>query len=108
MRSNAACVSCRPTGPELDGYGLPHGHMALRMVVAESLAEHHLAVDADQVLLTQGSSQALDLVARRMVKPGDVVLVDDPGYPNLLFMLRFAGARWWVCRAPPRATTYRR
>lgn len=79
-------------GPELDGYGLPHGHMALRMVVAESMAEHHLQVDADQVLLTQGSSQALDLVARRLVKPGDVVLVDDPGYPNLLFMLRFAGA----------------
>ena len=79
-------------GPELDGYGLPHGHMALRMVVAESLAEHHLAVDADQVMLTQGSSQALDLVARKLVKPGDVVLVDDPGYPNLTFMLRFAGA----------------
>ena len=86
-------------GPELDGYGLPHGHMALRMVVAESLAEHHLAVDADQVLLTQGSSQALDLVARRMVKPGDVVLVDDPGYPNLLFMLRFAGCPGGGCAA---------
>ena len=91
-------------GPELDGYGLPHGHMALRMVVAESLAEHHLAVDADQVLLTQGSSQALDLVARRMVKPGDVVLVDDPGYPNLLFMLRFAGAQ--VVGVPRTATGY--
>lgn len=79
-------------GPELDGYGLPHGHMALRMVVAESLAEHHLVVDAEQVLLTQGSSQALDLVARKLVQPGDVVLVDDPGYPNLMFMLRYAGA----------------
>lgn len=79
-------------GPALDGYGLPQGHMALRMVVAESLAEHQLAVDADQVLLTQGSSQALDLAARCLVKPGDVVLVDDPGYPNLLFVLRAAGA----------------
>lgn len=91
-------------GPELDGYGLPHGHMALRMVVAESLAEHHLQVDADQVLLTQGSSQALDLVARRLVKPGDVVLVDDPGYPNLLFMLRFAGAH--AIGVPRTATGY--
>lgn len=91
-------------GPELDGYGLPHGHMALRMVVAESLAEHHLAVDADQVLLTQGSSQALDLVARRLVKPGDVVLVDDPGYPNLHFMLRFAGAQ--VVGVPRTPTGY--
>jgi DNA-binding transcriptional MocR family regulator len=80
-------------GGELGGYGLPHGHMALRMLVAESLAEHQIAVDADQVLLTQGSSQALDLVARRLLKPGDAVLVDDPGYPNLMFMLRFLGAR---------------
>ena len=32
------------------------------------------------------------VVARKLVKPGDVVLVDDPGYPNLTFMLRFAGA----------------
>ena len=80
-------------GPELDGYGLPHGHMALRMVIAESLMEHQIAVDAEQVLLTHGSSQALDLVARRLLQPGDAVLVDDPGYPNLLYMLRFAGAR---------------
>lgn len=80
-------------GPELDGYGLPSGHMALRMMIAESLAEHQITVDADQVLLTHGSSQALDLVARCLLKPGDAVLVDDPGYPNLLYMLRFAGAQ---------------
>lgn len=79
-------------GSELDGYGLPYGHMALRMMIAESLAEHQIAVEADQVLLTQGSSQALDLVARQLVKPGDTVLVDSPGYPNLMFMLRFLGA----------------
>lgn len=77
---------------DLAGYGLPHGHMLLRGVVVESLAEHHVSVAADQILLTQGSSQALDLIARCLVKPGDVVLVDDPGYPNLMFMLRFAGA----------------
>jgi len=79
-------------GAELGGYGLPHGHMALRMLIAESLAEHQINVTADNVLLTQGSSQALDLAARRVVKPGDTVLVDDPGYPNLMFMLRFLGA----------------
>ena len=80
-------------GGELGGYGLPHGHMALRILIAESLAEHQINVSSDNVLLTQGSSQALDLAARRSVKPGDVVLVDDPGYPNLMFMLRFLGAR---------------
>lgn len=80
-------------GAELGGYGLPHGHMALRVLIAESLAEHQITADPEQVLLTQGSSQALDLVARQLLKPGDAVLVDDPGYPNLMFMLRFLGAR---------------
>ncbi|HEX6705738.1 MAG TPA: PLP-dependent aminotransferase family protein [Albitalea sp.] len=80
-------------GAELGGYGLPHGHMALRVLIAEALAEHQIAVTTEQVLLTQGSSQALDLAARRLLKPGDAVLVDDPGYPNLMFMLRFLGAR---------------
>ena len=90
----------------LGDYGLPRGHMALRAVVAETLAEHQIAVTADNVLLTQGSSQALDLAARRLVKPGDSVLVDDPGYPNLMFMLRFLGARLvGVPRTPRRATT---
>lgn len=79
-------------GAELDGYGLPFGHMALRMLIAESLAENQITVEADQILLTHGSSQALDLVARQLIKPGDTVLVDSPGYPNLMFMLRFLGA----------------
>lgn len=80
-------------GAELGGYGLPHGHMALRLIIAESLAEQQISAGPEQVLLTQGSSQALDLVARQLLKPGDAVLVDDPGYPNLMFMLRFLGAR---------------
>jgi DNA-binding transcriptional MocR family regulator len=77
----------------LGGYGLPHGHLALRLLIAETLGARQIVAGAQNVLLTQGSSQALDLVARRLVKPGDAVLVDDPGYPNLMFMLRFLGAR---------------
>ncbi|MBS0442708.1 MAG: PLP-dependent aminotransferase family protein [Proteobacteria bacterium] len=80
-------------GAELGGYGSPHGHMALRALIAETLAEQQIAASADHVLLTQGSSQALDLAVRRLVKTGDAVLVDEPGYPNLMFMLRYLGAR---------------
>lgn len=80
-------------GAELGGYGLPHGHLALRLWIAESLAERQISAGAEHVLLTQGSSQALDLAARRLLRAGDPVLVDDPGYPNLMFMLRFLGAR---------------
>lgn len=78
---------------DVGGYGEPKGFAPLRHMVRDLLAEQEIAVSADQVLLTQGSSQALDLVARRLVRPGDAVLVDDPGYPNLLFSLRFLGAK---------------
>jgi DNA-binding transcriptional MocR family regulator len=50
-------------------------------------------VSADQVILTQGASQALDLVVRALLEPGDVVAVDDPGYPPTLELLRERGVR---------------
>ena len=78
---------------QLDGYGEPKGFAPLRQLVRDLLAEQEIAVGCEQVLLTHGSSQALDLVARCLVRAGDAVLVDDPGYPNLLFSLRFLGAR---------------
>lgn len=80
-------------GAELGGYGLPQGHLALRILIAETMAERQILAGPQNVLLTQGSSQAFDLAARHLLKPGDAVLVDDPGYPNLMFMLRHAGAR---------------
>lgn len=78
--------------PDFGGYGDPKGYAPLRGLIADALAEHGMHPGPEQVLLTQGSSQALDLAARRLVRPGDVVLVDDPGYANLLFGLRFLGA----------------
>lgn len=78
---------------ELGGYGEPKGYLPLRQVVRDVLASREIVVTAEQVLLTQGSSQALDLAARNLVRAGDAVLVDEPGYANLLFSLRFLGAK---------------
>ena len=78
---------------ELGGYGEPKGYLPLRQVVRDVLASREIVVTAEQVLLTQGSSQALDLAARNLVRTGDAVLVDEPGYANLLFSLRFLGAK---------------
>jgi len=78
---------------DLAGYGHPKGYAELRRLVSEQLAEHEIAATPEQVVLTQGSSQALDLAARRLVRPGDAVLVDEPGYGNMMFMLRLQGAR---------------
>lgn len=78
---------------DLGGYGDPKGFPPLRQLIVTALAEQEVHIGAGQVLLTQGSSQALDLTVRRLVRAGDTVLVDDPGYANLLFSLRFQGAR---------------
>lgn len=80
-------------GMDLGGYGDPKGYLPLRQWVQASLAEQEIGVAPEQVLLTQGSSQGLDLAARCLLRPGDAVLVDDPGYANLLFSLRHLGAR---------------
>jgi DNA-binding transcriptional MocR family regulator len=77
---------------DLGGYGDPQGFPPLRALICDAMAEQGVQLKPAQVLLTQGSSQALDLCVRRLVRPGDVVLVDDPGYANLLFSLRFQGA----------------
>ncbi|MDD1956713.1 PLP-dependent aminotransferase family protein [Pseudomonas sp. 8209] len=78
---------------ELSGYGDPMGLLELRTLTAQNLEQdQRIVANPNQLMLTHGASQALDLAVRTLVRPGDVVLVDDPGYPNLMSILRFQGA----------------
>ncbi|SAL27358.1 transcriptional regulator, GntR family [Caballeronia choica] len=73
-------------------YGHPYGFAPLRERIAEQLDRHGLPVDAAaNVLLTAGATQALDLIVRTLLRPGDTVVVEDPGYCNLLQILQLAG-----------------
>ena len=74
-------------------YGHPKGYAPLRELLSRQLAELEIDVPPDQILMTLGASQALDLVTRRLTQPGDTVLVDDPGYSNLLSALRLRGLK---------------
>ncbi len=79
--------------PALLGYGNPLGEARLRAALGLLLSETRgLAVSADQVLVTPGSQGALDLVARTLLRPGDRVAVEDPGYESAWATLRAAGA----------------
>ena len=71
------------------GYGDPKGYLPLREQLAERLAERGITARADDIVLTQGASRALDMAACALLQPGDTVLVDDPGYCNLLSCLAF-------------------
>lgn len=84
-------VLSRKNGPYLLEYGHPFGYLPLRDHLALMLAELGITAHADQILLTAGASQAIDLVIRYLLKPGDTVLVDDPGYYNMFGSLRLQG-----------------
>jgi DNA-binding transcriptional MocR family regulator len=83
----------RNNGDHLLGYGHPAGYLPLRQQLQLKLAELGIAAPSEKIVLTYGTSQALDLVIKRLVRPGDAVLVDDPGYYNLFGYLRMHGAK---------------
>jgi GntR family transcriptional regulator/MocR family aminotransferase len=80
-------------GADLLAYGDPEGHPVLRSELASMLASTRgLSVDRDDVLVTRGSQMALALAARALVRPGDVVAVEEFGYRPAWEAFRAAGA----------------
>ena len=67
---------------DLGVYADPAGHPPLRAAIARQLAlSRGVTVGPEEVLVTSGTQQALDLVTRVLVGPGDVVAIEEPGYP---------------------------
>jgi DNA-binding transcriptional MocR family regulator len=79
-------------GP-LTGYASLLGSPRLRALLAHRIGEQGVAASPEQILLTDSSTHALDLIGRFMLEPGDAVLVDDPCYFNFLALLRAHRAR---------------
>jgi len=77
---------------EADSYNSSWGYAPLIERLCGALAERGIACRDGQLLMTHGANHAMDLIIRRYVKPGDNVLVDDPGYYPLLAKLTLAGA----------------
>jgi 2-aminoadipate transaminase len=74
-------------------YILTRGHGPLLDAVADYAADKGMSVPRDQILLTEGSQQGLDLVTRVLVDPGDVVLVELPSYVGATAAFRAARAQ---------------
>jgi GntR family transcriptional regulator/MocR family aminotransferase len=69
----------------------PGGSSALRAEIARTLVARGITCAADDVLVVHGAQQALDLVARTLLDPGDAVVVEQPGYFGA--PLAFAGSQ---------------
>ena len=75
-------------------YAHPAGHRGLREAIARHIGvSRGVVTTADDITVTNGTQQALDILARVLLDPGDPVAIEDPGYvpPRLLF--RSLGAR---------------
>ena len=72
----------------LADYGGTRGSLALRRLLVRQFAAEGIEAGADQILLTMSGTQAIDLVCRFLLNPGDTVLVDDPCYFNFQALLR--------------------
>src|SRR4029079_7315543 len=77
------------------GYGDHAGLPDLRRTLARWVGKSRSVVaDPDQVIVTSGTQQAIDLVIRVLVGPGDVVAVEDPGYAPVRRLCTVAGAKF--------------
>jgi len=69
-------------------YGHPAGHHELRVAIARHIGiSRGVETSADDIVVTNGTQQALDILARVLLAPGDTIAVEDPGYgpPRQLF-----------------------
>ena len=73
-------------------YGPTRGHAPLLDEIVGILARRHITTSVDAVLITSGSQQGIDLIARVIVDPGDVVLVELPTFTGGIAAFRNAGA----------------
>jgi DNA-binding transcriptional MocR family regulator len=82
-------LTAEDLAPMLAHHGyLPHGLGSLRQQVADRYTDQGLPTHPDQIILTNGAHQALSLVARQVIEPGDTVLVESPTFPGALDVFR--------------------
>jgi GntR family transcriptional regulator/MocR family aminotransferase len=76
------------------GYGNPLGEPSLKEAIARHLrASRDVAVTPEQVTITNGTQQAIDLIARVLLSAGDHVALEDPGYMPVRWALDAMGMR---------------
>jgi 2-aminoadipate transaminase len=78
---NAACDRVlRKQGTMALQYSATEGYLPLREMIARHSARYGIKITPDNVLITSGSQQALDLLGKILIDPGDRILVESPTY----------------------------
>jgi 2-aminoadipate transaminase len=81
-------------GPKSLQYGSTEGYLPLREMIARHSARYGIDVSADNILITSGSQQALDLLGKILINRGDRILVESPTYLGALQAWNAYGAEY--------------
>src|SRR6201982_1772622 len=75
-------------------YGMTEGHQPLREMIARNMARYGIVASSENVLITSGSQQALDLIGKLLINRGDRILVEAPTYLGALQAFNVYGAQY--------------
>ena len=92
LKSSIRQVFAREGRGLLD-YGDPAGYKPLRETISRRMRTHGVTVGADEILITNGSQQAVDLVLRLLTEPGSRIAIETPTYALALPLIRLHGLR---------------
>jgi len=98
FRATCATVLARRDLADILQLGSPSGYEPLRRHLLEEARRQQVAGPGDDLLITNGCQQALDLIGRVLLRPGDTVAVEDPLYTGLKHLLTGMGAQ--LCGVP--------
>lgn len=90
----ASCRLLESRGALALQYSMTEGFLPLRKFIVEKMSRYGIVANEDNVLITTGSQQALDLIGKILLDPGDVVLCEAPSYLGALQAFRAYQARF--------------
>ena len=93
LLTNALRSMSRQSGAQMLGFGTPQGFLPLRQQLQTRLEELEIGASTEQIVMVSGMTQAIDLISRIYVKPGDTVIVGDPAWFQMFGRFVSQGAR---------------
>ncbi len=93
FRASCEAVLARHNLADILQLGSPSGYEPLRRYLLDAARAEGLAGPGDDLIVTNGCQQALDLIARVLPAPGETIAIEDPVYPGLKSLLAGMGLR---------------